>query len=199
MRLILLVGASASALFATPAFAQDEQTSGAHILAVGGFDSVDVDGNSEDIFYGLNAGYDYVFGGLFMGIEAEGTLSGVGETFTDVIDFNDKLEIEAGRDLYAGVRVGTAPSENIKVYLKAGYTNAAIDFAYVDTAGIRMAKSESLGGYRVGAGIDFGFGPPAVMRLEYRYSDYGETELFGLPTDIVTSRHQIAMGVGAKF
>ncbi len=191
--------ATALALAATPAIAQDGPASGAQILIVGGFDSVDVGGNSEDVVYGVTAGYDIDLGGAFVGIEAEGSLSGVSENGTGVLVAGDTLTVEAGRDLYIGARLGTMLGESTKVYFKGGYTNTNLDVDYNDNLGMQFSDSEALGGYRVGTGVEFLLGERAVVRAEYRYSDYGDTDLFGFSTGLQTERHQGVVGVGIRF
>lgn len=199
MKFVFLAAAMAVATVSAPAAAQQGPASGGQLLVIAGFDSIDLDGNSEDVVYGITGGYDIDIGGAFIGLEAEASLSGIGERGTDVLVGGDELSIEAGRDLYIGARLGTMIGETAKVYVKGGYTNAGLDVDYNDNAGTTFEDTETLGGYRVGAGLEFLLGQRGVIRAEYRYSDYGETDLFGFATGIEAERHQGVVGVGIRF
>lgn len=164
----LLVAATA-----TPAFAQSAPASfnGGHIEAIGGFDSISGGGDSQSgVAYGLAGGYDFRSGGAVFGVELEATESTVEDS-----------GVEAGRDLYAGGRIGAVAGDNVLIYAKAGYTNArasASGFGGTDFDGVR-----------VGAGVEFLIGHNLSLRGEYRYSNYQD----GL------SRNQGLAGLGFRF
>jgi outer membrane immunogenic protein len=161
-----------AAASATPAFAQDARPafSGGHIEAIGGFDSVSGGGDSDSgIAYGIAGGYDFRSGGAVFGIELEAAESST-----------EDAGVEAGRDLYAGGRVGGVVSENVLLYAKAGYTNAR---ASVGGTGVNFD------GIRAGAGVEWLVGRSFSIRGEYRYSNYED----GL------SRNQGLVGLGFRF
>lgn len=199
MKSAIFLAAAAAVTISAPVAAQEGPATGGHVLVIAGLDSVDIEDNAEDVIYGLTAGYDVDVGGAFVGIEVEGSLSGVGEGESDLFQEGDRLEVDAARDLYIGARLGTMIGETTKVYVKGGYTNSGIDVSFNDGEGGSFKDTETLGGYRVGAGLEFLLGQRGVIRAEYRYSDYGETDLFGFATGIQIERHQGVVGVGIRF
>lgn len=181
---ILALSALALATLATPALAQsdnasaDESVSGFKILAIGGLDSVD-DGTTRDsgAVYGGSLGYDFQTGHLVIGAEVEGTMASTKDCVGTVC-------VEAGRDLYAGGRIGFPVAHNTLLYVKGGYTNARIN----GTVNGNTVTSEDLDGVRAGAGLEADVGR-MVVRVEYRYSNYEQD----------VTRHQGVVGIGIRF
>lgn len=206
MKLAISAAAVAAVLTATPAMAQEEMKEGGnfHIAALGGIDSVefeveDVSDNEADVMFGIAAGYDYQFAsGLVLGIEGEWTDSSVGIAVEDVLVLGDRASLSAGRDLYVGVRGGYRIGSNGLIYGKLGYTNASASAAYDDGVD-RLTESDEIDGIRAGVGGEIGLGDTFALRLEYRYSDYGEYDYAGINTGLNISRHQGIAALVAKF
>lgn len=203
LKYVSVAAVSVAALAATPAMAQDEAKGSFYAGALVGLDSVNAsdgvdDGSEEDILYGVVAGYDFATGGnVVFGIEAELTDSSVGQSETDVFVAGDQVSVKAGRDIYVGARVGTKVGSGL-LYVKGGYTNAAIKGEYDDGVDF-FSATEELDGFRVGAGAEFPVGNNFAVRVEYRYSDYGEFEFLGAGTGISFSRNQGVIGFIGKF
>jgi len=178
----LFAAAVLAAACASPAFAQDAAPAlfdGGHIEAIGGYDSVRGGGDSTGgVLYGIAGGYDFRSGKAVFGIEAEASESTTGQCVAgDCFD--------ASRDLYIGGRAGGLVSDNVLLYVKAGYTNARFD---ITTGG--LTASGNVDGIRGGAGVEMALrNSPVSIRTEYRYSNYEG----GL------SRHQGLVGVGIRF
>lgn len=172
-KIVLSALAGTAALGATPAFAQNTAApafSGGHIEAIAGFDSIHAGGDSESgVAFGIAGGYDFRTGGAVIGLEAEATESTI-----------ENSGVEAGRDLYAGVRVGGVINERGLLYAKVGYTNARASFA---------GTGVNFDGIRAGAGLEWMVGRNVSIRGEYRYSNYED----GL------SRHQGIVGLSYRF
>ena len=169
------------ATVATPAFAQTEAAplDGVKVAGVIAFDSVSSDGEASRGFgYGGSVGYDIQSGNFVAGLEGEATFS-TAESCVGAVC------LEAGRDLYAGGRLGVVVSGRSLVYLKAGYTNAR---AKLTTAGTTI-DSSNLDGIRGGVGVESGLGKNAFVRLEYRYSNY----------EADVSRNQGVLAIGMRF
>lgn len=168
---------------AVPALAQDATAApftGAHIEAIAGGDRLQAQGSHDDgVLYGANAGYDIQRGKIVVGIEGEVTDSTQKERF-------GTLTQHAGRDLYAGARIGTVIGGNNLLYAKAGYTNARYT---VSGAGTGTLADGNLDGVRVGAGIEHALSDRAFVKAEYRYSNYEQG----------VSRNQVLAGVGLRF
>ncbi|MEO0441745.1 MAG: porin family protein [Pseudomonadota bacterium] len=188
MKKHVLVALTAMFVSTAPAFAEEKKDfEGFKATALIGYDNGDfgefvtIDGvsidlnNAEGLFYGLNIGYDRQTGRLVYGIELEATDSAA--------DLSDTIlgQVELGRDLYAGGRLGYAVSNKSMIYAKAGYTDARL----------RTVGFQSIGddGFRLGAGAEHRFGKSFFARAEYRFSEYGR----GI------RRHQGLIGMGIQF
>lgn len=201
---------------AAPAFAQDGPFTGPRVGAIIGYDRIQP-GSSEDsdirgddqsadgFLYGVDAGYDIALNRAVVGIEGEVTGS-TGKVENRPVDPNafGFGRVKTGRDLYIGGRVGFLASPKTLVYGKAGYTNARLDLTRDDTT-TTTGRHFNLDGYRVGAGVEQQLSPKTYVKVEYRYSNYGNARLEypnGANTDnfdVDTDRHQIAVGAGIRF
>jgi outer membrane immunogenic protein len=194
-----------AATVATPAFAQDEaKPVSFYVGPIVGWDHVHLsDGtdsvNEDGVVYGVNAGADFAIGqgGTFVGIEGELTDSSTDDSIDDVIVAGDSASIEANRNLYAGVRLGTVVSPNVKAYVKGGYSNARFKGAYDDGTTVYTGHDD-LDGWVLGAGVEAKLSP-VLLRLEYRYSDYGSVDIGGFNTGVDASRHQVVAGAMFAF
>lgn len=167
----------------------------------------DIDQTIEGAAYGVGLGYDFSMGGVVVGLEGEWVES-TASTKYDTTAFTDfgVGEIEAGRDLYAGLRVGTEITPETLLYAKAGYTNASLDVTASNAAQSTTAVSNvHLDGWRVGAGVERAITENAFLKAEYRYSNYQEGE-FEAPSglesdrfDVDLDRHTVMVGLGMRF
>ena len=218
MRAYLLAAVAAAAL-ATPALAQDGPDgpfNGPRVGAILGYDALqpgstedsDIRGDNQTadgLVYGGDLGYDVQRGNMVFGIEGEvtGSTSKVNNNPVDPNSFGYG-RVKAGRDLYAGVRVGTLVTPTTLLYAKGGYTNGRLDLTRNDTV-TTTGHHYNLDGYRVGAGVEQSMGGKAYIKAEYRYSNYGNARLEyanGANTDnfnVDTDRHEVVAGVGLRF
>jgi outer membrane immunogenic protein len=77
-------------------------------------------------------------------------------------------------------------------YVKGGYTNARVS-AKARLSGVNYSASENLDGWRLGGGAEAALRRFRV-RLEYRYSDYGQFIYQGVQTGLKVRRHQVVLG-----
>lgn len=197
--------AAALATATTPAFAQDADVAfgGFKIGGLAGLDSVTIDdgtdsGSEENILYGFTAGYDIDLGTVILGLEGEFSESSVSLQEEDVLADGDSGELSAGRDIYVGGRLGAKIGGSGIAYVKGGYTDARVELEYSD--GIdSLSEGDNLGGFRIGGGAEFSIGANIGMRVEYRYSDYGEYTYDGVATGLSASRHQGVIMLFGKF
>ncbi|TIX50366.1 outer membrane protein [Alteraurantiacibacter aquimixticola] len=214
----LLAAASGIAMVAAPAAAQESSPfTGPRIEGIVGYDIVrpgstvdidnadDVDQSIEDVTYGVGAGYDFDLGGAVVGVEAE-YMKSEASTSYDTTAFTGfgVSNVDAGRDLYLGVRAGVLATPSTLVYAKGGYTNASMDVLASDNV-TDIETDANLDGWRVGAGVEQAIGENFFIKGEYRYSNYEEGE-FEAPSglesdrfDVDLDRHQVVVGVGARF
>lgn len=192
-KLVLAASLAAMPFVATAAVAQEAANfTGPRVEGLIGWDRVQTNGGKDDgVTYGLGVGYDMAVGnGLIVGLDAElsdATTKECGNFATNV----DKLCFRAGRDLYAGARVGVPVTSNVLLYGKVGYTNARYKLKYQDNAGgaTNFSDAKNYSGYRLGAGAEYAITPQAFVKTEYRYSNWED----GL------SGHQVLGGFGFRF
>ncbi|WP_109357335.1 outer membrane protein [Sphingorhabdus sp. EL138] len=186
MKIFTLAVAAAAFFVASPVIAKDTRDfSGFKGTAVVGYDNADFGvfitterfdlKNAEGLIYGINLGYDRQSGSFLYGIELEATDSAA--------DVDDRFlgQIEMGRELYAGGRVGFVVSGNTLIYGKAGYVDARLR-----TVGF---QSIGLDGFRVGGGVEYKINKSIFARAEYRYSEI----------DRGVKRNQGVVGLGVNF
>ena len=116
--LVRLLAALVVTAAASPAFAQDAPPTpvgqapftGFRAEALAGWDRLQAghgDGGSSDgVVYGSQIGYDAQFRGVVVGVEGEITGSTIDTRTDNLLSAGDRLRIDAGRDLYAGARLG---------------------------------------------------------------------------------------------
>jgi len=109
---------------------------------------------------------------------------------------NAGTHVEHGVDGSLRARLGIAATDNILIYGTAG--GAAERLEVSDAAGSDTATAY---GYTVGAGVDAKLTQNVFGRLEYRYTNYGSTDInTGFGTQSVDdSNHKVMVGIGVKF
>jgi len=214
----LLLAAGSAVALAVPVAAQDDEDfTGPRVEALVGYDStrpgstVDID-NAEEldqsvdgVAYGIGAGYDFDMGNAVVGVEGEFVKSEA-QTEYDTTGFTTYgvCNVEAGRELYVGARVGFKVAPRTLAYVKAGYTNAKMNILATDNT-TDVETDLSLDGWRAGAGIEQKITDNIYVKGEYRYSQYQEGEVeapSGLESDrfdVDLDRHQVMFGIGARF
>ncbi len=179
MKNVTIAAAIAVSALASPVLAQtNSDFSGVKATAIAGYDNIDLDtpgvDNVEGFLYGGTLGYDIQAGNVVYGAEVEATES------TGKIS-NTFGRIEAGRDLYAGGRLGVVVGDSALLYAKAGYTNARVSYPGIG--------GDNADGVRVGAGVEYKLSDKMFARGEYRYSNY----------EAGVSRNQGLVSLGVKF
>lgn len=223
MRKFVLAAASLTTLaLATPALAQsgppsdpDTEFNGARAGILLGYDrlqpgsvpnsNIDDSNSADGLTYGGDVGYDVQSNRWVFGVEGEVTGS------TSKVTNNPSAagalgygRVKAGRDLYAGARVGYAVAPRTLIYAKGGYTNQRLDLVASDGT-TETGRHFNLDGWRAGAGLEQKLGRNTYAKIEYRYSNYGKARLEfpnGGNTDnfsVDTDRHQVVAGVGVRF
>lgn len=183
----------ATTALSAPAFAQSGDAApftGPRVEAVAGWDRVQGGGEHRNgVTYGGGVGYDFQMGGAVVGLEGELTGSTTDSCGGSKTVADPQICLKAGRDLYAGARVGAVLGENNLLYAKAGYTNARVRLTSDDGTATTTLAGRNLDGVRVGAGVEHKFGSSTYGKVEYRYSNYQDG----------VSRHGVVAGVGVRF
>lgn len=199
----LMIATAAATMLATPAFAQSNSSvGGARIEATVGWDRpvLHIEDQSEGksgVSYGAEFGYDFalsdfVFAGAYAGIDGASTKECISSG-------TETACVKAGRNITAGVRVGTRVGGKAAVYVKGGYSNGRITGTYTDSAApaLNDNASENMDGYHLGAGVQVDLQGHVYVKAEYNYSAYKHYDVFGYDTHL--DRHRIVAGVGVRF
>jgi len=160
---VIYAAALLAAVSATPAFAQ--AFNGGNLAVVGGYDHASFGSGSgtsgSGVMYGVGAGWDIRSGNAAFGIQLEAA-----DSTTQNCNFGPC--VEAGRDLYAGLRAGgVLPSGKTLLYVLAGYSNARVSIA--------GCCHSDLDGIRAGLGIEHQPGPHWFFGFEGRYTNYQQS------------------------
>lgn len=205
MKKTVLLVAVTAAFAATPALAQDESSfSGAYVGGYVGYDHVvlkdnasNTSGGKDGVAFGAIAGYDVDLGSAVVGIEGEVGDSSVNQTATDLIVVGDSGKLSSNLDLYAGGRVGFRAGSNVLIYAKGGYASTRVKLDYTSGA-TTTSGSDTLSGFRVGAGMQYNMNRVG-LRLEYRYTNYGDYSYQGVNTGLSANRHQVVVALVGRF
>jgi len=216
MKMVLAGTAFAALMIAAPASAQEPggSFSGPRIEVRGGWDFLNLeatlsdgtdrivrDGGKSGASYGDEIGYDNRTGNLVVG----GYAGIEGSTVKECAELlgNDELCLKSGRNITAGLRVGTVVSDNFMIYAKGGYSNgrATLEYRDNDLAYWDMNLGDNLSGFHLGAGVEGELRGGVYGRLEYVYSDYGSesVQVDNLRAASQPTRHQVLYGMGVRF
>lgn len=212
MKATIIAAAMATAVLPVAAHAEDFL--GGRVGIVGGWDHVSVDANNiggttldrhenyDGFTLGLLTGYHWELSpGWIIGVGTSTMFSNNSKTFHFVgptvnppppggvaSGADNRLKIEAGRDLEAHVKVGAVINDYTLIYAKVGYANAKVKAKAVIN-GITYKESDTGSGLRLGVGTEISLTDSFSLMAEYRYTDYSNN----------LKRHQIVAGVGYKF
>ena len=187
----LFSAALLASTFSVPVLAQTPDSfSGPRVEAIAGWDRVQSASPHQDgITYGGGVGYDVRSGSAVLGVDGEVTGSTTNDCRGAGTVASPSLCTKAGRDLYAGGRVGTVVGHDTMLYAKAGYSNARVRLTSNNGTETTPLLDRDLDGVRVGAGVEHKFGTYTYAKAEYRYSNY----------QAGVTRHQVLAGVGVRF
>jgi outer membrane immunogenic protein len=128
---------------------------------------------------------DYAFG------EVEGNTAGVNVTATPGIN------VTVDKQWAVGSRLGVLATPSTLLYASAGYTAARFVLLEFNT----KRAEQKLDGFFVGLGVEQAFGRNLSLKLDYRFSDYGEDMSVGLGSGITVQNevHSVRLGVNYHF
>lgn len=218
-----------SALAADP-IDMDYDWSGLYIGVQGGYGMVDAsiyndylaDGTAiyesatdlDGIFGGVHAGYNFqTSSNLVLGVEADLNIgdhsesgvvvTGNGAPYTGTTDYYDVNAFGSVR-----LRLGFAAGDFMP-YLTGGLAVADFDVGYdPGTLIFDGDGSDTAFGYTVGGGAEYAISNSVRIRAEYRYTDYGTTNVTVDTTDILQptteeevdlSSHNVSLGLSFAF
>lgn len=160
------------------------------------------DVKTDGFLGGLYAGYNFDLGNnVVLGIDGD-------------ITYND---LSKGIDIYDGdLAVGSFENKlrwSGAVRARAGYAfdrflpyiAGGVAFGNVKNSGeidgIGFSESKTLTGWTVGGGVDYAATDNLILRLEYRYTDYGDKDIDfgGLSVNNDFKTNEVRLGIAYKF
>ena len=201
--------------FAVPTMAQDLPM--LRIEANAGYDSVEgtltyadtanpgdnfsASESTDGVAYGATVGIDLPIGGVYLGLEAGIDLAS--NRRCTVVFGDDAACFDVERNLAAGARFGVPVSKQALLYAGAAWVNGKAEVSYVDDLdpSNNISVSDSTDGYRLSAGVEYRFEKRFYLKVEYRYSDYGEfSAVSGTQSaSLGFTRQQVMAGIGGRF
>lgn len=159
---------------------------------------------------GVYAGYNVEVGNnFFLGIDADATYNNAKESIADTDDLLGTLTIE-NRLRWSGAvraRVGAAVDRFLP-YIAGGVAfgslrnSLSLSSAFYEYG---ASQSKTLTGWTLGAGVDYAMTDNLIVRLEYRYTDFGSKNFHGsndgfeFLLDSKIKTNDIRLGVAYKF
>ena len=213
----LLIGAAAAALLASPALAADLYVqpapsllgttsavnwSGFYVGANVGFgwsrfdDGVVGSVDGSGLLGGVQAGYNYDFGGLVLGVEGDFQLSDVGHS----------EDVGGGNTGFTSVeRFGTLRARaGVAVDRFMPYVTGGVAYGRVVTGmknGVMtMSATADQVRWTVGGGVEYAAFDNVSFKAEYLYADFGSTDFGGGGgVSVKTTAHVLRAGLNYKF
>jgi outer membrane immunogenic protein len=187
----------------------------------GSFELYNTDFSDTGILGTVQAGFDFQLGdSIVVGIMGDATWPDIDDDkfhhveylqeFTDTAGQEWKAEIDAMYTI-AG-RLGFLIQPEMLVYALGGWTWADMKTHYFEGCGgdggcddINASEKDTVDGFTVGGGFEMMFASHWTGRLEYRFTDLDDVELFGqtdpysAETKTDTEVHQIRATINFKF
>jgi outer membrane immunogenic protein len=150
---------------------------------------------------GIYAGYNFVAGeNVVLGIDADITYSGLEESYSQRGDVNAAaIDSELRWSGAVRARLGYA-ADRFLPYIAGGVAFGQVkNQVYVNS--LSWDDDQTLTGWTIGAGVDYAMTDNVILRLEYRYTDYGDKDFSfdgaGVRNDFTTN--DIRLGIAYKF
>jgi outer membrane immunogenic protein len=162
----------------------------------GGYGWADYGGftQPEGGFGGIQAGYNYDFGGLVLGLEADLQLAALRE---DIVFGDPGVSGYIGLDYFGTVRARAGLAlDRLMPYVTGGlaYSRAAVR---VNNNGVELESTDDFVGFAVGGGLEYSVTNNVSVKGEYLYANFGEGNLDGADYDLTA--HAVRVGLNYKF
>ncbi|MFQ0815527.1 autotransporter outer membrane beta-barrel domain-containing protein [Brucella anthropi] len=146
---------------------------------------------------GLYAGYNFDLGNnVVLGIDGDATYNNLKDDFTGLGGSVDTRLRWSGA---VRARAGYA-FDRFLPYIAGGVAFGQVKTSG-DVDGIGFSESKTLTGWTAGAGVDYAATDNVILRLEYRYTDYGDKDIdfAGANVNQDFRTNEVRLGVAYKF
>lgn len=166
------------------------------------FSDFGVDLKPDGFLGGLYAGYNFDVGNnVILGIDADATYNNLKDSGRFDLGDQDFVDAETRLRWSGAVRARAGYAfDRVLPYIAGGVAFGNIRHTLSDGVD-SISESKTHTGWTLGAGVDYAATDNVILRLEYRYTDYGNKDfdvgLSGYNVDLKT--HDIRLGVAYKF
>jgi outer membrane immunogenic protein len=172
------------------------------VNAAAGTASNSFDSGGQGLLGSVFAGADYQFAPqVLVGVMGDFTWTGIQSTFSINAPGGAPVSAETNRQWSVMGRIGYLPVPSTLLYAAAGYTQLNVHATATAVLPGSMAfasRDTTLSGFTVGPGIETVVTGGWTTRLEYRFSQYEQKEIFTGGT-FQPSNHTIRAGLSYKF
>ena len=160
---------------------------------------------------GFYAGYNFDLGNnIILGVDGDFTYNDVKDSFDEDLGIITGAESELRWSGAVRGRAGYAAGRFLP-YIAGGVAFGSVkNMGYFDRRPIGMSyvsasQSRTLIGWTAGAGVDYAVTNNVILRLEYRYTDYGSKDfsgsssVFSFDTGNKFQTSDVRLGIGYKF
>lgn len=155
---------------------------------------------------GLYAGYNFDLGNNFvLGIDGDVTYNNLKDSFGETVDgITGEAESRLRWSGAVRARAGVA-LDRFLPYIAGGVAFGSVKntISLSDAVeSVSVSQSKTLTGWTAGAGVDYAATDNVILRLEYRYTDYGKKDFdFGTEGSVENKfkTNEVRLGVAYKF
>jgi outer membrane immunogenic protein len=156
---------------------------------------------------GLYAGYNFDLGNSFvLGVDGDVTYNNLKDSYSETdVDGTESLESKLRWSGAVRARAGVA-MDRFLPYIAGGVAFGSVKNTLSASNAVEevsVSQSKTLTGWTAGAGVDYAATDNVIVRLEYRYTDYGHKDFdFGVPEAGVRDKfktNDVRLGVAYKF
>jgi len=159
----------------------------------------------DGILGGGQIGYNYQFGAVVLGIEADLSATGIDGTTYDVAPFaGDRYRDQLKWTATVVGRLGYAFDRTL-LYVKGGAAFAKADHEYQWIGTTAVATGDrSPSGWTIGGGIEYALAPNCSVRLDYSYMELDKRGVtlvepsYAWVTDVDQAVHALKVGVNFR-
>jgi outer membrane immunogenic protein len=169
------------------------------------FAGAGIPSNSPDptgVVGGVYVGYNVQFNQIVVGLEADVEATGVNGDDRSGAGLTSFTKLDENWQGSVRARVGYA-FDNFLPYITGGVAFSDWDIRSGPIGGPFTKNSESFTGWTLGAGLEYAFTPNIIGRLEYRYTDYGDSSdrIAAFPTTnrVDLKDNTVRVGIAYKF
>ena len=168
-------------------------------ITVDGYDS-DLSPDADGVVGGAFVGYNVQFNQIVVGLEGDIEASGISG---DDDDDDALLEADADNNWQGSIRARLGFAfDNFLPYIQGGVAFSDWDVSVRDViTDDEIDDSDTFTGWTVGAGLEYAFTQNITARVEYRYTDFGDSDfdLAGNDVNADLTTNTVRVGVAYKF